>query len=137
MAEQIVAIAKVRGLKISPRKVLEVIALVRGKRVSEAEKILRFARKGAAPPVLSALKSASANAKARAGSFDGEGWVIAKIVVDRGPIFSRRLDMKPRLQRGMIEKRSAHLTIEIKKMGEPPLSQGTPLKGGKGKNDGS
>jgi large subunit ribosomal protein L22 len=55
--------AKLRYLRIAPRKVRLVADLIRGKSVEEAERILNFTRKKAAFPLLKLLKSAIANAK--------------------------------------------------------------------------
>ena len=54
--------AKLRWLRMSPRKVRLVVDLVRGKRVEDALNVLTFCDKAAAKPVAKLLRSAVANA---------------------------------------------------------------------------
>ena len=56
------AIAKVTGVRITPRKVRLVIDLVRGKDVAVALGILANVNKSAVTPVTKLIKSAAANA---------------------------------------------------------------------------
>jgi len=55
--------AKLRYLRIAPRKVRLVADLIRGKSTEEAQRILNFTLKKPARPLLKLLKSAIANAK--------------------------------------------------------------------------
>ena len=57
------AIAYQKGVRISPRKVAVVAALVRGRTVDDALTILDFTPRRAAGPVKDAIKSAAANAE--------------------------------------------------------------------------
>jgi large subunit ribosomal protein L22 len=57
------AIAHQKGVRISPRKVAEVAALVRGRSVADAITILEYTPRRAALPVKEAVKSAAANAE--------------------------------------------------------------------------
>lgn len=57
------AIAHQKGVRISPRKVAVVAALVRGRTVDDALTILDFTTRRAAGPVKEAIKSAAANAE--------------------------------------------------------------------------
>jgi large subunit ribosomal protein L22 len=57
------AIAYQRGVRISPRKVAVVAAIVRGRSVNDALTILDFTPRRAALPVKEAIKSAAANAE--------------------------------------------------------------------------
>jgi large subunit ribosomal protein L22 len=52
-----------KGVRISPRKVAVVAALVRGRSVEDALTILDFTPRRAAGPVIDAIKSAAANAE--------------------------------------------------------------------------
>jgi large subunit ribosomal protein L22 len=54
--------AKLKFLKISPTKVRLVVDLVRGKKVEEALKTLKFLNKISSKPVLKLIESAKANA---------------------------------------------------------------------------
>lgn len=57
------AIAMQKGVRISPRKVAVVAALVRGRSVEDALTILEYTPRRAALPVREAIKSAAANAE--------------------------------------------------------------------------
>ena len=56
------AIAKVTGVRVTPRKCKLVIDLVRGKNVADALGILANVNKSATPVVAKLIKSAAANA---------------------------------------------------------------------------
>jgi len=98
------AIAKLRYLKIAPRKVRLVADLIRGKSIEEAQTILNFTLKKAAQPLLKLLKSAIANAKEK------DNLYISKIVVDEGPKYKRWMP-RARGQAFEIQKKSSHVTI--------------------------
>jgi len=55
-------IASAKGIRISPRKVGEVVALVRGRSVSDALVILSHTPRRAALPIRKVIESAAANA---------------------------------------------------------------------------
>jgi len=57
-----IATAKLRHLRVSPRKVRLVADLIRGKHVEEALNILQFTNKVSSRPLAKLLKSAVANA---------------------------------------------------------------------------
>ena len=63
------AVANLRYLRISPRKVQIVLDLIRGKDVATATAILLQTPKAASEPVLKLLKSAAANATMSANAF--------------------------------------------------------------------
>jgi len=103
--------AKLKYLRISPRKVRLVADLVRGKKAEEAQSILNFTVKKACLPVLKLLNSALANAKEIAQK-DGSTLFISKITVDEGPTLKRILPRaKGKADRMM--KRSSHITIVL------------------------
>lgn len=102
-------------LKISPTKVRDLARLIRGKRVAEAETILKFSMRKGGRIALKVLRSAEANAGA---GFNKEGWIIADARADKGPTFRRRVDPKSRGSRGMISTPSTHLRIAVKKKEE-------------------
>ena len=105
------ATAKLRYLRIAPRKVRLVVDLVRGKKVTEAQNILRFARKKGADPVLKTLNSAVASAKANK-QLDESGLYISKITVDEGPKLKRWLP-RARGVASPLQKKMSHITIEL------------------------
>ena len=101
--------AKLRHLRISPRKVRLVIDLIRGLKVEEAENQLKFLPKRAAQPVSNLLNSAVANALNNFNALK-ENLFIAKIIVDQGPTLKRWM---PRAmgRATPIMKRTSHLTV--------------------------
>jgi len=120
--------AKLRNLRIAPRKVRLVVDLVRGKKVSEAQAILKFVAKKGAEPVFKLLNSAVANAKNNF-QIDSENLFISKITVDEGPKLKRWMP-RARGSASEIQKKSSHITLvleEIKGLGEVKKARKTPV----------
>jgi len=92
-------IAKLKYLRIAPRKVRLVANLILGKSTKEAQSILDFTVKKAAQPLLKLLKSALSNAKHNFQLLDESNLYISKIIVKDGglgpgeqlPQFKKRL----------------------------------------------
>ncbi len=105
------ATAKLRSLRISPRKVRLVVDLVRGRELNDALLQLEFSIKHAAKPVLKLLKSAIANA-VHNHNIDESTLVIEKITVDGGPTLHR---FTPRAmgRAFKIRKRTSHITLVL------------------------
>lgn len=103
--------ARGRYLKISPTKVRDWTRLIRGKRIAEAETILKFSGTRGGEVVGGVLHSAVANA---GPGLDKSTWVVAEARADQGPIFRRRVDPKSRGSRGLITTSSTHLKIVLK-----------------------
>jgi large subunit ribosomal protein L22 len=80
------AIAK--GVRMSPRKVAVVAALVRGRTVADALTILEHTPRRSATPVLKAIKSAQANADHNHG-YKPATLRITEISVTHGPRIKR------------------------------------------------
>ena len=101
--------AKLRFLRISPRKVRLVTDLVRGKTLAQAEAQLAFLAKHSARPVLKLIQSAAANAENNF-KLKKETLYIKKIFVDMGPSLKR---WRPRAfgRAAPIVKRSSHITV--------------------------
>jgi len=119
--------AKLRHLRISPRKVRLVVDLIRGMDATEAEKQLKFLPQRAARPVLKLLNSAVANALNNFKAIK-ENLFITKIAVDPGPTLKRWL---PRAmgRATPIMKRTSHITIVLEsKEPLPASSAGKPDK---------
>ncbi|MCH7492455.1 50S ribosomal protein L22 [Patescibacteria group bacterium] len=113
--------AKLRYLKIAPRKVRLVIDVVRGMPVEKAEYQLQFLNKGATLPVLKLLRSAIANA-VNNHKLVKDNLYIKSISVNDGPTLKR---WKPRAfgRASEIRKRSSHVIIileELKKLSGKP-----------------
>lgn len=101
--------AKLRFVRIAPRKARLVADLIRGKRSEEAINILMFTKKAAAKIILKLLKSAIANANQRK-NIDLDKLYVKRITVDQGPMLKRYI---PRAlgRATMIRKRMSHITI--------------------------
>ncbi|GAB4261704.1 MULTISPECIES: 50S ribosomal protein L22 [Deferrisoma] len=103
--------ATLRYLRMSPRKVRLVADLVRGRRVEEAIRILRFTPRRASLPVRKVIESAVANAENNHGLDIDQLWV-REIRVDEGPTLKR---WRPRA-RGRatpIMKRTSHVAVVL------------------------
>lgn len=103
--------AKLKYLRIAPRKVRLVADLVRGKSVEEAQTILDFSIKRAATPLGKLLKSAIANAKSTSG-LEGSNLYISKITVDEGPKL-KRWRARSRGQAFEIQKKTSHINLVL------------------------
>lgn len=101
--------AKLRYLRIAPRKVRLIADLIRGKKVEEAQKILNFTVKKTAQPLLKLLDSAVANARNNF-QIESANLYISKITVDEGPKY-KRWRARARGQAYQIQKKSSHITL--------------------------
>lgn len=106
--------AKLRYLRVAPRKTRLVVDLVRGKHVEEAISILTFTRRAASEPVLKLIESALANAEAVDANVDR--LYVDQIFVDEGPTLRR---FRPRAQgrATRINKRTSHVTCVLAERG--------------------
>lgn len=102
-------LAKLKYLRIAPRKVRLVVEQIRGKKVIEAESILNFMTKKGSLPVLNLLKQAVANAKNNF-QLDPLNLFISKITVDEGPKI-KRWRARARGSAAEIQKKVSHVTI--------------------------
>ena len=80
--------AESKGVRMSPRKVGEVAALVRGRSVADALVILEHTPRRAATPVLKTIKSAEANATHNHNYKPGTLRIV-EITVNHGPRLKR------------------------------------------------
>ena len=106
-----ISTAKLRHLRIAPRKVRLVADLVRGKNVEEALNILQFTEKRSARSLAKLLKSAVANANEKPG-VDIDRLFIKTLMVDGGPTIKR---FRPRAmgRATPILKRTSHVTLHL------------------------
>ena len=104
--------AKLRFMRISPRKARLVADLVRGQDVEWALRTLDFTRKRSAPLISRLIRSAVANAEESNSSIDVDGLYVKTIYVDGGPTIRR---FRPRAQgrATRIRKRTSHITVEL------------------------
>ncbi len=105
------AVAKARFVHVSASKARRVIDLVRGKSVTEALDILRWAPQAASEPVAKVIASAAANAQNNDG-LDPATLVVASVYADEGPTAKR---IRPRAQGRAfrIRKRTSHITVIV------------------------
>lgn len=108
--------ATVKYVRISPSKARRVIDLIRGHQVEEARRILRFSPHGASRTVEKCLNSAVANAEQVPGIVP-QNLIVDRAWVDEGPTLKR---WRPRAygRAARIRKKTAHITLVVKSLGE-------------------
>ena len=108
--------AKLKNLRMSPRKVRLVADLIRGLDCETAKAQLQFSLKKAALPLLKLLNSCIANAKHNF-KLDESNLYISKIMVNEGPTLYR---IMPRAfgRAFYIRKRTSHVILVLEEKGE-------------------
>lgn len=108
--------AVARYVRVTPMKARRVIDLVRGKSVTEALAILKYAPQDASTPVAKVVASAAANAENNLG-LDPRTLVISEAYADEGPTMKR---FQPRAQGRafQIRKRTSHITVVVESQKE-------------------
>lgn len=107
-----VATAKVRHIRIAPRKLRLVSDLVRGKGINEALMTLKFCpRKKAAKALSAVLESAVANAE-QTGKIDVDTLFIKSLCIDQAATMKRFM---PRAQgrAHRILKKASHISVAL------------------------
>jgi large subunit ribosomal protein L22 len=105
--------AHLRYVRMSPRKLSTVAALVRGKPVEAALNILKFTPRAAAAPLGKLIKSAVANATDKSkGQVDVDTLYVKTISVDQAPT-QRRYMPRAMGRATRINKRSAHVHVVL------------------------
>jgi large subunit ribosomal protein L22 len=100
-----------RYIWIPPRKVRQVAALVRGKKVSEALAVLRFAPKISALPIAKVVRSAQANAEHNF-NMNADDLYIKSIYIDEGPTL-KRYHPRARGRADVRRRRTSHITVVV------------------------
>lgn len=116
--------ASAKGVRISPRKVGVVAALVRGRSVEDAVTILSHTPRRSAQPVRKLIESAKANAENN-HDLKPETLVISHISVTPGP----RLKRYRPAARGRalpFERKTSHIFVELDGQGRPKKPAKTP-----------
>ena len=103
--------AHAKYVRISPRKVKIVIDLIRGKSAEEAQAILRFTPKAAAPVVLKVLNSAIANAENNL-EMSKKDLYVAEVYANPGPTLKRYI-ARSRGSASPILKRTSHISVVL------------------------
>lgn len=105
------AIAKAQGVRISPRKVAAVAALVRGRTVGDALTILEHTPRRSAKVVADAVKSARSNAEHN-HSYKPDTLFISEITVMPGPRL-KRFRPAARGRALKFERKTSHLRVVV------------------------
>ena len=114
------AIAKVKNIPSSPRKMRLVADTVRGVEVNHALDLLKFSKKAPSKVLETLLRSAIANWEAKnqdkTSELDNGNVIVKTIMVDEGRTL-KRIRPCPQGRAGRIRKRSNHVTIilDVKK----------------------
>lgn len=105
--------ARLKHLRVAPRKARLIADMIRGRDVETATNVLNFSDKKAAQPMLNLLKSVVANAKQDSEKRDESLLYIQKIWVDGGRTVHR---FRPRAmgRASRIRKTMCHITIILK-----------------------
>jgi len=103
--------AVAKYIRISPRKVRQVVDLIRGKNVGEALAILQYTPKRASSVVAKVVKSAAANAENNY-QMDKDSLYIKACYVDQGPTLKR---YQPRAmgRADLLRRRTSHITVVV------------------------
>jgi large subunit ribosomal protein L22 len=103
-----------RFIGTSPRKMMIVIDLIRGRGVEDALTILHFSPKHASKTAEKVLRSAISNlqSKDEGGRVDTSTMYVKEVFVDAGPM-TKRISPAPMGRAFRIRKRSHHLTIVV------------------------
>lgn len=105
------ATARLRHLRMAPRKARIIAKMIRGKDVTQAINELRFTKKAGSREFFKLLVSAVANAEDK-GGVDVDNLVVSEVYVDQGPTLKR---WRPRAmgRATRIEKKTSHITLEV------------------------
>ncbi|HRI28134.1 MAG TPA: 50S ribosomal protein L22 [Chitinophagales bacterium] len=105
--------ASLRNYPTSPRKMRLLADVIRGKKVEDALKVLKFSKQHASRPLQALLMSAIANRQNNSEAGFEEGSVfIKRITVDSGRMI-KRFRPAPHGRAHRIRKRSNHITIVL------------------------
>lgn len=103
-----------RYIRMSPRKVRQVVDMIRGRSVDEAINFLHFTPRRASGAVEKVLRSAVSNAmnKEEAVKISPEDLYVREIWVDQGPSM-RRYNPGPMGRASLIRKRFCHIAVVV------------------------
>jgi large subunit ribosomal protein L22 len=111
--------ATLRYLRTSPYKVREVLGLIRGLEVEEAQRVLRFSDRGPARDVLKVLNSAVANAD-HTLNLPADELYVSVAFADEGPTI-KRWRPRARGRATRIRKRTSHITVVVARLTDEQL----------------
>ncbi len=113
--------ATARHIRMSAYKAREVLDLIRGKHVVEANEILQFVERDAAIAISKVLASAIANAVANDDQ-DAERLEVSACYADEGPTM-KRWRPRARGRATQIRKRTCHITVIVSRMSDEDLER--------------
>jgi large subunit ribosomal protein L22 len=113
--------AEVRYVRMSAYKAREVLDLIRGKEIQQADEILQFCERDAAIVVRKCLASASANAENNDG-IDPEELYVSACFADEGPTL-KRWRPRARGRATRIRKRTCHITLIVSRLSPEQLER--------------
>lgn len=105
--------AKIKMLRIAPRKVRLVAKVIKGKAVKDALATLKFINNRASRPFMKLINSAIANAVHNL-NIKENGFYIKKIEVNEGPKLRRSM-IKARGRATPVLKRTSHISLILEK----------------------
>ena len=115
--------AQARYIRISAYKAREVLDLIRGKHVEDADQILEFVERDVAQVVRKCLASAVANAENN-DSQDPDALYVSACFADEGPTL-KRWRPRARGRATRIRKRTCHITIIVSRLSEVEIRRRT------------
>ena len=124
----VIALARVKHIRVTPQKARRIVDIIRGKQAAEALAILKFAPQSASEPVYKLVASAIANAKVKADAtnsyLDEQDLFVSAAFVDEGTTLKR---FQPRAQGRAFQilKRTSHITIVLATPAEDDVVKAT------------
>ncbi|MCX7956645.1 MAG: 50S ribosomal protein L22 [Endomicrobia bacterium] len=103
------SIAKAKFIRYSPRKISQVLKLIRGKKISDAYKILDYINKSCSLDIKKTIKSALSNA---GGIKTPDKFFIKSCYVTKGP-YIKRIMPKAFGRAALFTRKMAHLTVVV------------------------
>ena len=113
--------AQARHIHMSAYKAREVLDLIRGAHVADADEILAFVERDAAIPIRKLLASAIANAETN-DEQDAEQLFVSACYADEGPT-QKRWRPRARGRATRIRKRTCHITIIVSRLSDQDLAR--------------
>ena len=113
--------AQVRHLRVSPYKAREVLDLIRGLHVDDADGVLEFTDRAVATEIRKVLAAAVANAEHN-DEIDPSELYVSACFADEGPTL-KRWRPRARGRATRIRKRTCHITLIVSRMDPKKLEQ--------------
>ncbi|MFN3551198.1 MAG: 50S ribosomal protein L22 [Endomicrobiia bacterium] len=102
-------ICHARYIRYSPRKIAQVLKIIRGKKVSEVFNILNNINKSFVEDLKKSIKSALSNAK---GLKEPDKFYLTQCYVTKGP-YMKRIMPKAFGRAALFTRKTAHLTVVV------------------------